>query len=723
MRSAPAPALSSSGRTAVAAALFAVVFALSFHAVVIHPGSRLPCCVSDGTGSLRDLWVQETEHENPLTFTHDLFAGAPEGAQRSPATVFANAGLQTGFLWGLKGVLGDVGAWNLFLALGLIGSATAMFVLLQKLGCSTLASYFGAFVFGFGPYPLERAYAGHLGLLQNWVLVLVVLAMVRVGTRRTVGSSLLAGGAIGVAFWVTAYQGLFAALIAFAFFAIDLVRPGTARSRLRVVGEIAVVYGAALATLIPVFVLYAGERSTVQVATARSTSDLYTFAARISDYLVPSPRNPLFHWVRGAFPLGLTEHALFVGYVTIALAIAGVVLLVRRNPWLRESGTRARSAAAMVVLAVAAFLLSLPPSYRLGGVRIPMPSTLLGHFTTNWRVYSRFGEIVGLALIVLASLALTALVQRPWRGARLLGPAAVLIVVVELFPGNVQAFDMTKGPLWVEWLASHPRGIVATYPVSLHGGPAEDLSNEQLTYQRLDHDPGFEFVGQSFLQARSRDQAIRTLAMQLPDPLTARILSTEGVRYVVVADDVYRAQGERPPQLDPRRYTLLQRLGAVRIYSVHAPHVDLESAIEAHGPELARRQGLVLPAPAITVGRGFNPPEPYNGAPGNWMIQDGQLEVENEDVAPLRIAVTAVAFSNGQPRGLELLDRSGKVVSGLTVPADATRIRFAPVEVPPGRSTLTLVASPGPDAVGASDPRQASVFLTQVDERPVLGPS
>src|SRR5207237_542177 len=119
-------------------------------------------------------------------------------------------------------------------------------------------------------------------------------------------------------------------------------------------------------------------------------------------------------------------------------------------------------------------------------------------------------------------------------------------------------FDMRKGPPWVEWLAAHPHGIVATYPVSIHGA---QLSNEQLSYQRVDHDPGFEIVGESYIQARSRNQAIRTLAMELGDPTTARVLATEGVRYVVVDDAAYRALQRKPPRLDPRRYTLVQRLG------------------------------------------------------------------------------------------------------------------------------------------------------------------
>jgi hypothetical protein len=173
VQSLQAPASSSSGelvshvspsrglRYGVAVVLFTVVFAVWFHAVVVHPASRVPCCAGDGTVALREMWVERAQHDNPLTFTRDPFNGAPEGLSRSPATTIAASALQTAFVWGLKGVVGDVGAWNLFLALGLVGSALAMFVLLQRLGCTVVASLFGGFVFGFGPYALERAYAGH----------------------------------------------------------------------------------------------------------------------------------------------------------------------------------------------------------------------------------------------------------------------------------------------------------------------------------------------------------------------------------------------------------------------------------------------------------------------------------------------------------------------------------------------------------------------------------
>ena len=80
-----------------------------------------------------------------------------------------------------------------------------------------MPSLFGGYVFAFGPYALEHTYAGHLGLVQNWVLVLVVAAMIRVRRIRSLGSGAVAGAAVAIAFYSSAYQGLFAAVIALAF--------------------------------------------------------------------------------------------------------------------------------------------------------------------------------------------------------------------------------------------------------------------------------------------------------------------------------------------------------------------------------------------------------------------------------------------------------------------------------------------------------------------------
>ncbi len=87
--------------------------------------------------------------------------------------------------------------------------------------------------------------------------------------------------------------------------------------------------------------------------------------------------------------------------------------------------------------------------------------------------------------------------------------------------------------------------------------------------------------------------------------------------------------------------------------------MGLEAVIESREPEIGAIQGVVLP-PTVSLADGFNAEEPYAGGTGAWMIQDGGLRVENHDVAPLRVVLDTVAFSNGQPRVLELEDGAGK---------------------------------------------------------------
>jgi hypothetical protein len=582
-------------RYLAALVLFCAAAVAVFPGIAFHPDSRVSCCIGDGTGTIRDYWVTSLEHKNPLTFTHDAWNGAPEGLTTTPATLLANGGVQTGFVWTLRHPLGLVASWNAFMAVGLIGTSLAMFALLQWLGCTFVASLFGGYVFGFSPYALERVYAGHLGLMQNWVLLLAIFAVIRLRERRTYARAAALGAAIGLAFYVSAYQGLFASVAVLAFLAVDLVRIPGRRERIRTLALLTLAYVTGVVLLTPIFVLYSRDRSTVNAQTAHANSDLYTFAARVSDYLLPSPRNPLFHWLRSIHQPDLTEQTLFFGYAALILAVAAVVLLFRRDTWLRGSDRRWGAAISMAVLAPAAFLLSLPPSYHISGTPIPMASVLLAAFTSTWRDYARFGIVVGLALSVLAALAISALARRRGWAWQAIGPVALAVAVVELLPGNIGVFNTKTGPGWVMWLASHPHGIVATYPMDLHGGPESVLRGPQVWYQTVDKDPGFEIVGESYIQARSWNQAIRTLALDIGAPLTPRILSTEGVRYVVVDDDVYRSAGHSPPSLDRRWFTQLARLGDVRIFSVHAPHVDLSSVIESHRDQIVQLQAGLYP--------------------------------------------------------------------------------------------------------------------------------
>jgi hypothetical protein len=581
-------------RSLLALAVFCLASVTWFHDVAAHPGSRVACCAADGTSTIRDFWLDGYLHKTPLTLTHDPFNGAPEGSPRVPTTILGAAAVQTGFIWWLRGAIGVVGAWNLFAFIGLVGTSMATFLLLDWLGCAFVPALFGAYVFGFSPYALDRVYVGHLGLMQNWVFVLGVASMLYLRSGRTYLRAALAGLSIAAGFYLSAYQGLFVGVIVAAFYVVELFRLRSRPDRIRTVALASTSFWTMVAALLPIFVLYKRHSHAISSAIGHNYGDLYGYAARMGGYLLPSPSNPLFHWLRHLHPSDLTEQSNYFGYTTLALAIAGVVLVRRHDGWLRESEARWWTAVAMIVLAPAGFLLSLPPAYHVSGVPIPTPSAFLGLATTYWRVYARFGVLVGFALAILAALALSSLTRRPGRYWKLLGPAALLLVYVEILPGNVGTFatNASAAPGWVSYLAAQPRGIVATYPMNEGYGPPLDLMLTAFYWQTVDHDPSFLQVNGTHQDFLSRRQSIRFLAFDPERPLTARVLATEGVRYAVVDPAGYRAVHRRLPHLDPHRYTLLARPGGVGIYSVHAPKVDITKAIRANAATLRQLRGL-----------------------------------------------------------------------------------------------------------------------------------
>ena len=690
-----------------AAAVYCVAIAACFPTIVAHPGTAITPG-GDGMGTIRDYWAAAAQHRNPFDFTLDRLSGAPQGAPRTPATVLANGGVQTAFVWELKGALGLVGAWNAFMLLGLLATGLAMFALLRRLGCSIGASLLGGYVFAFSPYALERAYIGHLGLLQNWIYPLLAGLLLRLHARGLPAAAAVGAG-LAVAFYLSAYQGLLAGLMTAVFFAVELWRGRAAvRRLLRTALTAGVAYACCLVTVSPILVLYAREHAAVLQGTAHSNGDLYHYAASLTAYLLPSPRNPLFHWLRGVHPTDLTEQTLFFGYSTAALALIAVALLLRRDAWLTATETRRFAVVFLAFLAPAAFLFSLPPTYTIGSVRVPMPSDTIGLLSGIWRVFSRFGLLAGFALAVLAALGLTALSHRHPARARLITLAVICIAVLEVLPGNVGTVSTLARaqPAWVTWLAARPATRIATYPWIF----GVTLSQDDW-YQTFDRDPQFFLPPRSpYVEQISRDAAIRLLARDVQDPIAARVLASEGVRLVVVHDNAYRQVGQVPPALPAGAFTLLRRFGTVRIFALHATPLDLGAALDGNAATLGSLQGFV-PA-TLAYGGGFEAPEQFNGATSRWMTQDGQLQIDAS--AASTISLSGFAFSNARPRVLELLDARREVSRAPVDLAQCGGVPLGPISVPAGTSTLTLVATPGPAPLGGNDSRVPSVFLEPV---------
>jgi hypothetical protein len=144
--------------------------------------------------------------------------------------------------------------------------------------------------------------------------------------------------------------------------------------------------------------------------------------------------------------------------------------------------------------------------------------------------------------------------------------------------------------------------------------------------------------------------------------------------------------------------------------------VNIERALAQNQGIIGLLQGQV--APAVISGEGFNLAQFANGVVSEWMIQKGQLEIENKG-GPMRVRITGMARSTAVQRLLEITDGNGRRIGRQLIPTHPVPLRLRSVVVPHGKSTLTLVARPGPQPLGHGDPRVGSILLSHLLTSPL----
>jgi hypothetical protein len=516
---------------------------------------------------------------------------------------------------------------------------------------------------------------------------------------------------------VSSYFALFGAFLVGVFFVVDIA-VARGRATLRTVTLLGVMAATAVLLLLPVFYALLTDRSGLRAAASNPVEDLQRRGADIIGYLVPSIHQPALGDVAETLRAGLSfEQTLFFGYTTMVLAIVAAALFAFRRTLLSAPSERSFMIVLSLVLVPAALLMSLPRVVHPFGISLPAPSWVIGEITTYWRVYSRFAILVGLALVILASVALDVIARRRYGTA--LCVALLALVAFELAPAPpLETWKANRAPAYATWLAGHPDGIVANYPLignrGSFGGYAYAFAFEQVFHGHplFDLPGGDEYAG-------TREQALRLLARDLSDPAAPGILAAEGVRYIVVHDDAYRAQGLEPPTPPPESFDQVAGFPGTRVYALRptVQSADLNQVVADAAYLIPAILGT--PSPKAAFGEGFYPPERYaDGRLWRWMQQDGTIEVENDTGASL-FRFGANAFSANQPRTVTLVDESGRTLATAGVGTADGELYLGPFALPAGHSTLTLHVEPGPEQLGGDDHRVASIFLSPFGLQPV----
>lgn len=659
----------------------------------------------DTLGALWGMWWTRVAAQEGLDLHRIPILAVPFGVDWSGNPI------NYGFEWllrALSGLLPEVMAYNLFFLSNLLLSGLAMAWLAFWLTKDWTASALAGLVFMLSPNLLMHGAAGHLGHVQAMWLPLYTLSLLRLMERQTVGSGVLAGLGFFAVVMTNYYYGFFMAIFTGAvallwggYRAVAERRVPLDRSVL--VASLAAVV-IAIVSIVPftyqiiLAALRPGEVPDVALAGyVRPYMDLYKYAARPWDYLLPSELHPLWGGavetlLRGYLdgPRHFFERSLYLGLVPLVLAGAAISLWARRTT--REA-LDPRTRFAIPLFAASGLLMgifSMAPVLELGGLRVPNLSYFLYPVAPMFRVYARLGVVVALCASVLAALGLRwwlGTVRGPRRVVAVGGLALLIMLDYANFPPQ-RVVDVSARPAHYQWLASRDApGAVVEYPwVSSH----EERNTRYVFYQRVHGRPMLNGA----LLGSTGDRVRRSLA-DLFAPEVPSVLRAMGARYVLVHKDAY----------DVAALDRLRRREGLRLLR------DF--------PEVALLEVAAEPAEvSLAFGRNFYGPERWpDGKVWRWMTEEGQLLLLNWSGRPRRVDLELEGLSFARSRAVRI-QFGGQTLAEVTLKPDrAERFRIEGLELRGRETAVTFLTEPGMENIharlGSGDRRDVSIALAE----------
>jgi O-antigen/teichoic acid export membrane protein len=649
-----------------------------FAPVVAHPGSTIIGTLgSDSTASIADLWRFSREGGFHIVgTTHHTTSGAPFGWDQTNAL---NMQVLLAYYpaYIAAKVIGAIAAYNVLTLAGFALSGAAMYLLVRYLGCGRLVAAWSAVAYIV--FPFHLIHEEHVSLVHLEVLALLLLALAA-AARRPTWLRLSLVGVANLACWLmSGYFGPMATITTIAF-AVGAALTLTRRDGLTLIAA-SVVGAVTAAGIVGIAAVVSGTNGAVGLN--REPTDLHVFGIRAADLLVPPPQSLVFgdglgsFWAAHSHGSNSTEIANYLGWLTIALAIAWVV------NWWRTRRTMERSVHAATAGLIASFAAALAfaapsPSTVLGG-KITMPARLLWDVVPAFRVLSRWDFLLMSALIPLAALGLQAVSRTLATRSKALGVAAVAVAIaasfLELAIDTPQAhFRTTRVPQEYRALEQTRPGILAEYPLG--------YSDIYRLWQRVHGRPLLNGAPEN----TPADQA-RLVLLDPSQPGTAQALSLLGVTAIAIHPNGHADVPVAPQTPTGSGYRLVGR---------YAEGVSLWDVVAAPAPAL------------VTVTGGFAAPtRESDGSVGYAFVAGGgvgALEVVAKTPGVVRIVFDAIP-PKGTRKVLRLSDGSAEQTFTLAGP---TRVS-ALVAIPRGRAQLLVKTDPPPtsedDAIVISTPR------------------
>jgi hypothetical protein len=454
------------------------------------------------------LWLPGHELEEGRAPWRDPYSFRPEAAaQLNPAAW--PFGLP---FWPLWRALGLVVGWNVFVLLGLIAAGLATFAWLRELDVGVGAALVGGLAFEIAPYRLEQSTEHLLGPISILLpLSLWALERGRRGSRWWLVLSVVAIASIAASGQVHLALGAVPFYLAFA-----LVRT---QDRVPRAGAL---IGAALAVAAGILLWHFVIDGSIGEG-GRSLRQVRHFSATWLDFVVRHERHG-------------PESFVFLGWLTPLVAIAGLVVLVRRHTY-----------GLATLLGISAFV---PILFALGTTT---PLYRLVRFVVYPLRYPRVPErlmpiaclaIAALVAFAVSELSRARLPRRVPQQAVVIAIVAVVLLGADLRVTTFEATAADEGNAAYSALRSSPPGRLLEVPVfrpGIHYGGVYLYYDTQARRQRPQ--------GYSTLAPVVTDRVAKRLSAincgdwsQHPERLLARL----GVRNVAFHTGLFRDNPEAP---------------------------------------------------------------------------------------------------------------------------------------------------------------------------------
>jgi hypothetical protein len=655
-------------------AIYGVLAAAFMWPVPVRPSRYIYGYGGDGLGFIYEV---ATGRSQPLTFwrasTIDRLA-YPDG-YTSSNWIRVQTFVTDLIVWPLSKFAGAVATYNVVIFIGLVATAVAMFALARYLTSSVLVALWAGAAFALFPF-IQLAAGSWPSFTHMYWLPLTVLTALHFRDHPSTRSAILLPAPVLGAMATNGYTGFFALVV---FVSMSIVWIPTmwatftsmARAARRRTSAIVVAAGGFV--LLVALVLVPRLKGSVH----RDVGELGTYGLRLQEIVRPNYLQRYSpDWISPLDPAAMhgsnaVEVAQYVGWSTILLAMIGAIAMWR-------SPTRRLLAAALAGIA-GAVLIGMSYVEYFG---VPAPARVVHAVVPFFRVYSRFGVVVFLFLVVLAVHGLRRLMvlRTP------VGNAAVVLVAVALtfvdlwspYPGR---YREVAAPAFTSAVDGNSSPVVAFYPFVRSD---DGYFYEQLVWT-LYLPPSARFVNGA--PSDTAEDDLREQVRSLNSKDTWDDLAALGVDLVVIDKPAYLARHGHP---------VSQYAGRVLFEDDTYAVVSLAADARA----LGWLEGDMHPAEVRET-----------GASWRWLRDDTSVIVRSSSPGCARVTGFV-----GAPDGDLEFDISAPGGAAVPVAVDTATGRFEfAVRVRPGETALRLDPRRDLSPMSVADTRPATLYMSDVD--------